>query len=144
MDDLSNSKSEGIIIILTDLLKQLSEKLDVLDILKEYYLLENTYVGLIKKQHFGTVITQKKLYYLINNYYYNSNNLQNLKNRRIVEKNIKKIFYSFLLSPSFSSLIDKLYADESETIYEMDKYSIIRGIHKTLNDKIIKNIQNTT
>ena len=144
MDDLSNSKSEGIIIILTDLLKQLSEKLDVLDILKEYYLLENTYVGLIKKQHFGSVITQKKLYFLINNYYYNSNNLQNLKNRRIAEKNIKKIFYSFLLSPSFSSLIDKLYADESETIYEMDKYSIIRGIHKTLNDKIIKTIQNTT
>ena len=144
MDNFSNSKSEGIILILTDLLKQLSEKEDILDSLKEYYLLENTYVGLIKKQQFSTVITQKKLYSLISNYYYYSKKLQILKNRRIAEKNIKKTFYSLLLSPSFVSLIDKLYADESETMYEMDKYSIIKGIHKTLNDKIIKNIHNTT
>ena len=144
MDNFSNSKSEGIILILTDLLKQLSEKEDILDALKEYYLLENTYVGLIKKQQFSTVITQKKLYSLISNYYYYSKKLQILKNRRIAEKNIKKTFYSLLLSPSFVSLIDKLYADESETMYEMDKYSIIKGIHKTLNDKIIKNIHNTT
>ena len=27
---------------------------------------------------------------------------------------------------------------------KMDKYSIIKGVHKTLNDKIIKSMQNTT
>ena len=144
MENLYNSKSEGIILILSDLLKQFSEKKDISEVLKEYYMLENTYIGLIKKQHFGSVITQNKLYSLMQIYYYNSNNQQILKDRRITEKNIKKVFYSFLLNPSFISIIGKLYADESETMYEMDKYSIIKGIHKTLYDKIIKTIQNTT
>ena len=144
MENSINSKSEGIILILSDLLKQFSEKEEISETLKEYYLLENTYIGLIKKQKFGSVITQNKFYSLMIDYYYYSNNLQKIKNRRMVEKNIKKAFYSFLLSPSFASLIDKLYADESESMYEMDKYSIIKGIHKILNDKIIKTIQNTT
>ena len=144
MEKSKISKSEGIILILSDLLKQLSEKDIISDFLKEYYLLENTYIGLIKKQQFGTVITQKKFYSLLSTYYYHSSNPKKISNRIIAEKNIKKNFYSFLLSPSFSPLIGKLYADESESMYEMDKFSIIKGIHKTLNDKIIKTIQINT
>ena len=144
MEKTTNSKTEGIIVILSDLLKQFSEKEDISEALKEYYLIENTYIGLIKKQQFGKIITQNKLYSLISNYYYHSSKLNIIKVRRIAEKEIKKAFYSLLLSPSFASIIDKLYADESEIMYEMDKFSIIRGIHKTLNDKIIKTIQNTT
>ena len=144
MEKSKISKSEGIILILSDLLKQLSEKDIISDFLKEYYLLENTYIGLIKKQQFGTIITQKKFYSLLSTYYYHSSNPKKISNRIIAEKNIKKNFYSFLLSPSFSPLIGKLYADESESMYEMDKFSIIKGIHKTLNDKIIKTIQINT
>ena len=144
MEKSKISKSEGIILILSDLLKQLSEKDIISDFLKEYYLLENTYIGLIKKQRFGTVITQKKFYSLLSTYYYHSSNPKKISNRIIAEKNIKKNFYSFLLSPSFSPLIGKLYADESESMYEMDKFSIIKGIHKILNDKIIKTIQINT
>ena len=80
----------------------------------------------------------------MNDFYYNSNNIQKLNDRTIAEKNIKKAFYSFLLSPNFVTIIDKLYADESELMYEMDKFSIIKGIHKTLSDKVIKTIQNAT
>ena len=144
MKNLTNSKSEGIILILSDLLKQLSEKNNISEAFKEYYLLENTYVGLIKKQHFGSVITQNKLYSLMKNYYYQSNNVGIIKDRRIAEKKIKETFYSFLLSPSFAKIIGKLYSDESESMYELDKYSIIKGIHKTFYDKIIKTIYNTT
>ena len=144
MEKSKISKSEGIILILSDLLKQLSEKDIISDFLKEYYLLENTYIGLIKKQQFGTIITQKKFYSLLSTYYYHSSNPKKISKRIIAEKNIKKNFYSFLLSPSFSPLIGKLYADESESMYEMDKFSIIKGIHKTLNDKIIKTIQINT
>jgi hypothetical protein len=68
MKNLTNSKSEGIILILSDLLKQLSEKNNISEALKEYYMLENTYIGLIKKQQFGSVITQNKLYSLMQNY----------------------------------------------------------------------------
>ena len=138
------SKSEGIILILSDLLKQLSEKNEILDALKEYYLLENTYIGLIKKQKFGTVITKKKFYSLLSSFYYHSTNQQKIKKRIIAERNIKKNFYAFLLNPNFFSIIGKLYADESESMYEMDKFSIIKDIHKILNDKIIKTIQINT
>ena len=144
MKNLENSKSEGIILILSDLLKQLSEKNNISEAFKEYYMLENTYIGLIKKQHFGSVITQKKLYSLMKSYYYHSNNAGIIKDRRIAEKNIKETFYSFLLSPSFATIIGKLYSDESESMYELDKYSIIKGIHKTFYDQIIKTIYNTT
>ena len=144
MKNLTHSKSEGIILILSDLLKQLSEKNNISEALKEYYMLENTYIGLIKKQQFGSVITQNKLYSLMQNYYYYSNNAGIIKDRRIAEKSIKETFYSFLLSPSFATIIGKLYSDESESMYELDKYSIIKGIHKTFYDKIIKTIYNTT
>ena len=144
MKNLTHSKSEGIILILSDLLKQLSEKNNISEALKEYYMLENTYIGLIKKQQFGSVITQNKLYSLMKNYYYYSNNAGIIKDRRIAEKSIKETFYSFLLSPSFATIIGKLYSDESESMYELDKYSIIKGIHKTFYDKIIKTIYNTT
>lgn len=138
------SKREGINLILSDLLIQLSEKNEISDALKEYYLLENTYIGLIKKQQFGKVITKEKLYSLLSSYYYYSIDPQKIANRITAEKNIKKNFYSFLLNPNFSSIIGKLYADESESMYEMDKFSIIKGIHKILNDKIIKTIQMNT
>ena len=144
MKSLTNSKSEGIILILSDLLKQLSEKNNISEALKEYYMLENTYIGLIKKQHFGSVITQNKFYSLMNNYYYHSNKTGIIKERRIAEKKIKETFYSFLLNPSFETIVGKLYSDESESMYELDKYSIIKGIHKTFYDKIIKTIYNMT
>ena len=138
-----NSKSEATILMLSDSLNHISNK-NIFEALKEYYLLETTYIGVIKKQKFDSVITQKKLYALFNKYYYCSNDINIIRERRKVEKDIKKAFNSFLISPEFYSIIEKLFADESETMYEMDKYSIIKGIHKTLYDKIIKSIQNST
>jgi len=138
-----NSKSEATILMLTDSLNHINNK-NIFEALKEYYLLETTYTGVIKKQKFDSVITQNQLYSLFNKYYYSSNDVNIIRERRKVEKDIKKAFNSFLISPEFYSIIEKLFADESETMYEMDKYSIIKGIHKTLYDKIIKSIQNST
>ena len=139
----NNSKSEATILMLSESLKNINNS-NIIEELKEYYLLETTYIGVIKKQKFGSIITQNKLSSLFNRYYYYSKDINILKERRKAEKNIKKAFNSFLISPEFYPLIEKLFADESETSYEMDKYSIIKGIHKTLNDKIIKTIQNET
>lgn len=137
------SKSEATILMLSDSLNHINEK-NIEEALKDYYLLETTYIGVIKKQKFDSVITQNKLNSLFNKYYYSSKDPNKIRERRITEKNIKKSFDAYLISPEFITLIDKLFADESEISYEMDKYSIIKGIHKTLSDKIIKTIQNTT
>ena len=136
-------KSEATIIMISDSLKHISEK-NISEALKEYYLLETTYIGVIKKQKFGSVITQNKLFSLFNKYYYSSKDINKIRERRRIEKDLKKVYNSFLISPQFHSFVEKLFADESEIMYEMDKYSIIKGIHKSLSDKIIKNIQNTT
>ena len=137
------SKSDATILMLSESLKNINNS-NIIEELKEYYLLETTYIGVIKKQKFGSIITQNKLFSLFNRYYYYSKDINILKERRKAEKNIKKAFNSFLISPEFYPLIEKLFADESETSYELDQYSIIKGIHKTLNDKIIKTIQNET
>ena len=129
--------------MLSDSLNHINEK-NIEEALKDYYLLETTYIGVIKKQKFDSVITQNKLNSLFNKYYYSSKDPNKIRERRITEKDIKKSFDAYLISPEFITLIDKLFADESEISYEMDKYSIIKGIHKTLSDKIIKTIQNTT
>ena len=139
----SKSKSEATILMLCDSLSHITEK-NLSEALKEYYLLEITYIGVIKKQKFDSVITQNKLNSLFNKYYYNSKDPNKIKERRMTEKEIKKQFNALIISPEFITLLDKLFADESEISYEMDKFSIIKGIHKTLNDKIIKSIQNTT
>ena len=139
----SKSKSEATILMLSDSLSHINEK-NISEALKEYYLLEITYIGVIKKQKFGSVITQNKLNSLFNKYYYSSKDPNKIRERRITEKEIKKQYNAFLISPEFITLVDKLFADESEISYEMDKYSIIKGVHKTLNDKIIKSMQNTT
>ena len=139
----SKSKSEATILMLSDSLSHINEK-NISEALKEYYLLEITYIGVIKKQKFGSVITQNKLNFLFNKYYYSSKDPNKIRERRITEKDIKKQYNAFLISPEFVTLVDKLFADESEISYEMDKYSIIKGVHKTLNDKIIKSMQNTT
>ena len=139
----NKSKSEATILMLSDSLNHINEK-DISEALKEYYLLEITYIGVIKKQKFGSVITQNKLNSLFNKYYYSSIDPNKIRERRITEKEIKKQYNAFLISPEFITLVDKLFADESEISYEMDKYSIIKGVHKTLNDKIIKSMQNTT
>ena len=137
------SKSEATILMLSDSLNHINEK-NIEEALKDYYLLETTYIGVIKKQKFDSVITQNKLNSLFNKYYYSSKDPNKIRERRITEKDIKKSFDAYLISPEFITLIDKLFADESEISYVMDKYSIIKGIHKTLSDKIIKTIQNTT
>ena len=136
------TKTDGIILMLSDTLKTLSEEQNISKIFKEYYMIETTYIGLIKKRKFENVITTHKLYELLNDYYYASNNMENIKERRKIEKNIKNIFYSFILNPNFISMVEKLFADESEAAFDLDKYSIIRGVHKSFYDKIIKNIQN--
>ena len=136
------TKTDGIILMLSDTLKTLSEEQNISKIFKEYYMIETTYIGLIKKRKFENVITTHKLYELLNDYYYASNNMENIKERRKIEKNIKNIFYSFILNPNFISMVEKLFADESEATFDLDKYSIIRGVHKSFYDKIIKNIQN--
>ena len=141
--DNSKSKSEATILMLSESLKHISEK-PISEAIKEYFLLETTYIGVIKKQKFRRFITQSKLFSLFNQYYYSSKDINKQRERRKTEKEIKSAFNSFLISPDFLSLVDKLFADESEVMYETDKYSIIKGIHKVLNDKIIKSIQNTT
>ena len=137
------SKSEATILMLSDSLNHINEK-NIEEALKDYYLLETTYIGVIKKQKFDSVITQNKLNSLFNKYYYSSKDPNKIRERRITEKDIKKSFDAYLISPEFITLIDKLFADESEISYEMDEYSIIKSIHKILSDKIIKTIQNTT
>ena len=80
-----NSKSEATILMLSESLKNINN-LNIIDELKEYYLLETTYIGVIKKQKFGSIITQNQLFSLFNKYYYYTNDINILKERRKAEK----------------------------------------------------------
>ena len=108
----NKSKSDAIILMLTDSLKHISDK-NINDALKEYYLLETTYIGVIKKQKFDSVITQNKLFSLFNKYYYSSKDINKIRERNKTEKNIKKAFDSLLISPEFISLVEKLFSETS-------------------------------
>ena len=46
-----NSKSEATILMLSESLKNINNS-NIIEELKEYYLLETTYIGVIKKQKF--------------------------------------------------------------------------------------------
>ena len=63
--------------------------------------------------------------------------------RRKYEKNIKNIFYSFVLSPNFIPLVDKLFGDEGESSFDINKNSIMKGVHASFYNLTIKTIRNS-
>ena len=58
--DNSKSKSEATILMLSESLKHISEK-PISEAIKEYFLLETTYIGVIKKQKFHRKILNQSL-----------------------------------------------------------------------------------
>ena len=47
------------------------------------------------------------------------------------------------MTPNFVPLLDKLFGDEGESTFDTNKTSIMKGIHQSFYDLIIKNIRNT-
>ena len=142
MDEKIKSRKEGFELMLKESLKKLSEKSNVLSTFKEYFLIESTYTSIIKESQLDKQITKFLLYSYLNKYYYISKNEEIILSRKNYEKRIKTIFYSFILSPSFAPLIDKLFGDEGESSFDTNKNSIIKGIHGSFYDLVIKEIRN--
>ena len=143
MEEKIKSRKEGFELMLKESLKKLSEKPNVISIFKEYFLIESTYTSIIKESQLDNQITKYLLYSYLNDYYYISNNEKIILSRKNYEKYIKAIFYSFVLSPSFVPLIDKLFGDEGESTFDTNKNSIMKGIHQSFYDLVIKEIRNT-
>ena len=55
----------------------------------------------------------------------------------------KEIFYSFVLTPNFVPLVDKLFGDEGESSFDINKNSIMKGVHASFYNLIIKTIRNS-
>ena len=143
MDEKIKSRKEGFELMLKESLKKLSEKSNVLTTFKEYFLIESTYTSIIKESQLDNQITKYILYTYLNEYYYLSKNKEIILARKYYEKRIKAIFYSFVLSPTFVPLIDKLFGDEGESTFDTNKNSIMKGIHESFYDLVIKEIRNT-
>ena len=143
MDEKIKSRKEGFELMLKESLKKLSEKSNVLTTFKEYFLIESTYTSIIKESQLDNQITKYILYTYLNEYYYLSQNKEIILARKYYEKRIKAIFYSFVLSPTFVPLIDKLFGDEGESTFDTNKNSIMKGIHESFYDLVIKEIRNT-
>ena len=143
MDEKIKQRKEGFELMLKESLKKLSEKKEVSSIFKDYFLIESTYTSIIKESQLNNQISKYLLYTYLNEYYYLSQNEEIILSRKFYEKKIKTIFYSFVLSPSFAPVIDKLFGDEGESTFDTNKNSIMKGIHESFYDLIIKNIRNT-
>ena len=143
MDEKIKQRKEGFELMLKESLKKLSHKTDVLSTFKEYFLIESTYTSIITESQLNNQISKYLLYSYLNEYYYESQNEEIILSRKTYEKKIKTIFYSFVLSPSFVTLIDKLFGDEGESTFDTNKNSIMKGIHESFYDLTIKNIRNT-
>ena len=143
MDDKIKSRKEGFELMLKESLKKLSQKTDVISTFKDYFLIESTYLSIIKESQLNNQVTKYFLYTYLNEYYYLSDDEQIILSRKFYERKIKSIFYSYILSPNFIPLIDKLFGDEGESTFDTNKNSIMKGIHESLYDLIIKQIRNT-
>ena len=136
-------RSEGLLLMLKESLEKLSKSENLTEAFKEYFLIEQSYSNLIKKSQLNKEIDKLKLYSLLNEYYYKSSDEDMILLRRKYEKNIKTIFYSFIISPNFIPLIDKLFADEGESSFDINKNTIMKGVHISFYDYVIKTIRNS-
>jgi hypothetical protein len=143
MEEKIKCRSEGLQLMLKDSLEKLSKNGDLSTIFKEYFLVEQTYSSIIKQSQLNKEIDKQKLYSLLNEYYYKCSTENMILLRRKYEKTIKNIFYSFILSPNFIPLIEKLFADEGESSFDINKNSIMKGVHVSFYDLIIKTIRNS-
>ena len=143
MEEKIKSRKEGFELMLKESLKKLCQKSNVLSTFKEYFLIESTYTSIIKESQLNNQISKNLLYSYLNEYYYISQDEKIILSRKYYEKKIKAIFYSFILSPNFVPLLDKLFGDEGESTFDTNKTSIMKGIHQSFYDLIIKNIRNT-
>lgn len=143
MEEKIKCRTEGLQLMLKESLQKLSKNENLSLVLKEYFLIEQSYSSLINKSQLDKQINKQQLIALLNEYYYKSNDDNMILLRRKFEKNIKDIFYSFILTPNFISLIDKLFGDEGESSFDINKNSIMKGVHASFYNLIIKTIRNS-
>ena len=143
MEEKIKSRKEGFKLMLKESLKKLSENKDVLAIFKDYFLIESTYTSIIKESQLNKEISKFLLYSYLNEYYYISEDSEIILSRKFYEKKIKALFYSFVLSPNFVPFLDKLFGDEGESSFDTNKISIMKGIHESFYDLVMKNIKNS-
>ena len=143
MEEKIKCRSEGLQLMLKESLEKISKDQNLPNAFKEYFLLETSYSTLINKSNLDKQIDKSKVYSLLNDYYYKSSDENMILLRRKYEKNIKNIFYSFVITPNFTQLIDKLFGDEGESTFDINKNSIMKGVHSSFNDLVIKAIRNS-
>ena len=141
MEEKIKSRKEGFKLMLKESLKKVSEKQDIQVIFKDYFLIESTYTSIIKDSQLNKEISKYLLYSYLNEYYYLSKDDQIILSRKSHEKNIKTLFYSYVLSPNFIPLLDKLFGDEGESTFDTNIISIMKGIHESFYDLVLKNIR---
>ena len=144
MEEKIKCRSEGLQLMLKESLEKLSKNDDLPTVLKEYFLIEQSYSSLINKSQLDKQIDKIKLYSLLNEYYYKSSDEKMILLRRKYEKNIKNNFYSFIITLNFTPLIEKLFGDEGESSFDINKNSIMKGVHASFYDLVIKTIRNST
>ena len=142
MEEKIKSRKEGFKLMLKESLKKVSEKTEIQVIFKDYFLIESTYTNIIKDSQLNKLVSKYLLYSFLNEYYYISKDDQVILIRKIYEKKIKDIFYSFVLSPTFVQLLDNLFGDEGESTFDTNKVSIMKGLHGAFYDLVMKNIKN--
>ena len=143
MEEKIKCRSEGLKLMLKESLEKISKDQDLPNAFKEYFLLETSYSKLINQSKLDKQIDKSKVCALFNDYYYKSSDENMILLRRKYEKNIKNIFYSFVITPNFTQLIDKLFGDEGESTFDINKNSIMKGVHSSFNDLVIKAIRNS-
>ena len=143
MEEKIKNRKQGFELMLKESLKKLSEKKDVKAIFKDYFLIESTYISIINESQLNNQISKYLLYSYLNEYYYISQDKDIISLRRYYEKKIKSIFYSYILSPNVVPVLDKLFGDEGESTFDTNKNSIMKGIHESFYDLVMKNIKNS-
>ena len=143
MEEKIKCRLEGLQVMLKESLLKLSKNDNMPEVFKEYFLIEQSYSSLINRSQLDKQIDKQQFISLLNEYYYKSTNEDMILLRRKYEKSIKNIFYSFVITPNFIPLIDKLFGDEGESSFDINKNSIMKGVHASFYDLIIKSIRNT-
>ena len=143
MEEKIKCRTEGLQVMLKESLQKLSKNENLPVAFKEYFLIEQSYSSLINKSQLDQQINKQQLISLLYEYYYKSTDQNMILLRRKYEKNIKDIFYSFVLTPNFVTLIDKLFGDEGESSFDINKNSIMKGVHASFYNLIIKTIRNS-
>ena len=138
------SRKEGLLLMLKSQLETLSTNDNIKNSIKEYFLIESSYSSLIKESNLKNEISKYTLNSIMTEYYFKTTDPNIFTKRRNFEKLVKNLFYSYILSPKFTPLIDKIFADEGETSFDINKTSIVKGVHKSLYDLALKTISNST